>query len=116
MKPHLNIDPGAHNSNPADTDNELVEDSAAVPPGVPDARVEAIVPSKPVEPPLDRFKPRYTPIEPRRSMNPIFLILGVVIAIAIVAFAGWYLGIPPDGVSKETASQAVQSTKENQDM
>jgi hypothetical protein len=46
-------------------------------------------------------------------MNPVFLILGVVAAIAIVVIAGWYLGIPPEGASN--TSQTVQSTKANQE-
>jgi hypothetical protein len=99
--------------NTLDLDEELFEDprGGTAPERIPDPRVEAMAPEKSAQPMLNRFEPRYRRIEPRSKGHPSALMVAAILLVALVAFAGWYLGNQP--AASGHASQVMQVEKQN---
>ena len=94
MKPYLNIDPGDRQA-----DDDIFEDDVMHSRPVRHAPLHTVTtsPDRRIQPPLDRFEPRYTPIDPKGSSDtPASVkILGALVAVALivfVAFQGWDVG------------------------
>ena len=71
------------------------------------------------EPVLERFEPRYSPIDPKGShgLPPAAKVLGALIAIALiafVAFGGWSMGTNTSVASNDKGvTQVTESEKAN---
>lgn len=95
--------------NTLDLDEELFEEAHE---GISPARVRspgvpAMTPELPIQPLVDRFEPRYRPLDSRR--HPRALMVAALFLVVLVAFAGWYLGNEP--AANGHASQAAKQNK-----